>query len=265
MKPELIIFALFFILISCNTNQKKENSELARIAKMDSIGNENIADSVGYKLMVQKCYICHFEKPDPTKRDKMIAPPMLRVQEHYKSTYPNKQEFINATISFINNPSKETTLMPGAIKKFKLMPKLIYDDKELLLISETLYDYDFGSAPKMRMQILNSNGIQLNNGKKWKLKPESITLMEAVINKVNHFNSDDIADYNQLGKDVFSDVKKIMLDDAYTGEKFDQIHLFFYRIEDNMHLLMSIQSMNEARNQFSELKKKLNEFNTYFE
>ncbi len=271
MKLNLIIFALLIMLISCNTSRKKEkeNSGLVRTSKVDpndnSIKVNSIVDSMGYKLMVQKCYICHFEKPTPTKRNEMIAPPMLRVQEHYKSTFTNKEEFINAVISFTNNPSKEKTLMPGAVKKFKLMPKLFYDDKELLLIAETMYDYDFGSAPKMRMQMMSRNGVQLNHGEKWKLKPESVQLMEAITKKVNHFSSDNIADYNQLSKDVFNEVKKIMLDDAYTGEKFNQIHLFFYGIEDHMHLLMSLQSIDEARNQFYELKKKLNTFNAYFE
>jgi hydroxymethylpyrimidine pyrophosphatase-like HAD family hydrolase len=145
------------------------------------------------------------------------------------------------------------------------MPKLMYNEKELQLIAETLYDIDFGKAPKMRMTMMGANGMQLNNGKKWKLKPVSIQQMDAVIKKVNDFKSDNIVEYNQLGKAIFNDAKKIMLDDSYTGEKFDQIHLFFYGIEGNMHTLMVIKSTDEAKNQLAELKNKLNEFNTYFE
>jgi len=89
--------------------------------------------------------------------------------------------------------------------------------------------------------------------------------MEAVIQKVNDFESDNIADYNQLGKDVFNHAKKIILDDSYTGEKFNQIHLFFNGIESNMHTLMSIDSISEAENQLAELKTKLNKFHEYFE
>jgi hydroxymethylpyrimidine pyrophosphatase-like HAD family hydrolase len=115
------------------------------------------------------------------------------------------------------------------------------------------------------MTMMGANGMQLNNGKKWKLKPVSIQQMDAVIKKVNDFKSDNIVEYNQLGKAIFNDAKKIMLDDSYTGEKFDQIHLFFYGIEGNMHTLMVIKSTDEAKNQLAELKNKLNEFNTYFE
>jgi hypothetical protein len=251
------------LLASCN-NDAKNAREDTPSEEMTSESNSNTAifDSKGYELMSEKCFACHLPKPNPAKKHQMIAPPMLRIQEHYKPAFPNKAEFIKATIDFINNPSKEKTLMPGAVKKFNLMPKLIYDEKELHLILETLYDIDFGKAPKMEMGI---EGMQLNNGEKWELKPESVRQMEAVIQKVNDFESDNIADYNQLGKDVFNHAKKIILDDSYTGEKFNQIHLFFNGIESNMHTLMSIDSISEAENQLAELKTKLNEFHKYFE
>jgi hypothetical protein len=260
----ILLSALLFI--NCNNATRNITEESTLNVTSSELETETEQSySKGYELMRQKCFICHFQKPDPTKRNQMIAPPMLRVQEHYKPAYPNKSDFVKATIAFINNPSKETTLMPGAVKKFNLMPKLVYDEKELQLITETLYDMDFGKTPKLKMQMMGANGLQLNNGKKWKLRPESIKQMDAVIRKVNDFKSDNIADYNQLGKDVFNDAKMIILDDSYTDEKFNQIHLFFNGIEGNMHTLMAIQSKDEAKNQLSELKIKLNEFNSYFE
>ncbi len=224
---------------------------------------KNIAqDSRGYELMSQKCFICHLEKPDPSKSGQMIAPPMLQVQEHYKPTYPNKEEFVNAMVSFIQNPSQEKTLMPGAVKKFNLMPKLLYEDTELRLIAETLYEYDFGSAPARAMQ--NMGGLKLNNGKKWVLKKESMERINAVTEKLNSFNSTNISDYNQLGKEIFNEAKTIILDDSYTGELFDQIHIFFNGIENNMHALIAAKSKDEAEKQLTELKNQFKEFHTYF-
>lgn len=259
----LYILLCTLVLTSCNNATKKEST--SNVTSSESKSETKLFNSKGYKLMSQKCFICHFQKPDLAKRNQMIAPPMLRIQEHYKPAYPNKSDFVKATTDFINNPSEEKTLMPGAIKKFKLMPKLMYDEEELQLILETLYNMDFGKAPKLNMAIMDVNDIQLNNGKKWKLKHVSIQQMNNVIKKVNNFKSDDIVDYNQLGKDVFNDAKKIMLDNSYTGEKFNQIHLFFYGIEGNMHTLMAIESIDEAENQLSELKNRLNEFKNYFE
>ena len=263
MKVNLCIVILLIGLISCNTNQKKDN-----YAKSEN-SNKELAQNVqfnekGYKLMTQKCYLCHFEKPDPSKKDQMIAPPMLRVQEHYKPTYPNKTDFVDAIVAIVKNPSLEKTLMPGAIKKFNLMPKLIYDEAELRLIAETIYDYDFGSAPKMNREM-SGGTLALDNGKKWILKKESIEQINAVVKKLNAYESTDIADYNQLGKDIFNDAKKIMLDDAYTGELFDQIHNFFFGIENNMHTLMSTTTEDEAKIQVDELKTKFKDFHNYFE
>ena len=263
MKNKLSIVILLIGLISCNTNQKNKD-----ISQTES-PNEDVAQKVeynekGYKLMTQKCYLCHFETPDPSKKDQMIAPPMLRVQEHYKPTYPNKTEFVNAIVAIVKNPSLEKTLMPGAVKKFNLMPKLIYDEAELRLIAETIYDYDFGSAPKMNREM-SGGKLTLDNGKKWNLKKESIEQINAIVTKLNSYEASDIAAYNQLGKDIFNDAKTIMLEDAYTGELFDQIHNFFFSIENNMHTLMSTKSENEAKLQLVELKTKFKEFHNYFE
>ncbi len=264
------MISILISLISCNTSQKnKEYSKSENLNVEKTFQNQDIEKNVqynskGYELMAQKCYICHFEKPDPLKRDEMISPPMLRIQEHYKPAYTNKTEFVNAIVTFVKEPSREKTLMPRAVKKFKLMPKLIYDDEELRLIAETIYDYDFGSTPKMKIQMMG-NTLQLNNGKKWILKKESIEQVNAVFNKLANYKSSNIADYNQLGKDIFNDVKKVMLDDSYSGELFDQIHVFFFGIEDNIHRLMATTSENEAQQQLTEIKKQLKEFQNYFE
>ncbi len=270
MKTNLLIVTLLIGLISCNTSQKNkdyskpENSMASNPSLNEDIEKNSLSDSKGYALMKQKCYMCHFEKPDPTKSDQMIAPPMLRIQEHYKPAYPNRDAFINAITSIVKNPSEEKTLMPGAVKKFKLMPKLIYEDAELRLIAEAIYDYDFGSAPKMRMEMMGGM-LKLDNDKKWILKKESMEQVNAVVNRLDNYKSTSIEDYNQLGKDIFNDAKKIMLDDSYTGELFDQIHIFFSGIENNMHTLMATKSKNEGEKELTELKNKFKEFYNYFE
>ena len=102
MKNKLFFVTLLIGLISCNTSQKNketstlENSNLEKTSLNKDV-NQNIElNSKGYELMKRKCYSCHFEKPVPLKREQMIAPPMLRVQEHYKPMYPNKTEFEDA-------------------------------------------------------------------------------------------------------------------------------------------------------------------------
>ena len=270
MRTPLLIIMLLISLMSCNSGQKEnapnlktENQEENVVANKETEQNA-VADSRGYKLMQQKCFMCHFERPEPSKSNQMIAPPMLMVQEHYKPAYPDKEDFINAVVSIIQDPSQENTLMPGAVKKFNLMPKLVYDEAELRLIAAALYDYDFGSAPNMGRNMMGGE-LQLNNGEKWVLKKESMDQIDAVVEKLNNFNSTDVSDYNQLGKEIFNDAKIMILDDSYTGEKFDQIHIFFSGIEQNMHALIAAESQAEAEQQLTELKDRFKEFHNYFE
>lgn len=249
------LVSIFFI--SCNnSSQNKKTQDIA-------ISQTDFKSTKGYKLLESKCFICHLEAPDPAKMNQMIAPPMLRVKEHYLPNYQNKEDFIKAITTIVNNPSEENTLMPGAIKKFNLMPKVIYNQDELKLIAETIYKYDFGAAPKMRMLMMGD--LQLNNGNRWKLKSESIQKIDSIINSLYTFKSDDIKDYNQFGKDVFEQAKFIMLNKSYTGDKFDQIHNFFNGVEDDMHSLIEEKSIENAKNIVEDMKVKFNNFYNFFE
>jgi len=253
----LYITLIALSIASCASDNTKEKDQQEETA--------DIYNSEGYIQMKQKCFICHFEKPDPSKRDSMLAPPMLRVQEHYKPSYSDKEEFIQAVITWVNEPSEANTLMPGAIRKFNLMPKLPYDEADLRLIAATLYDIDFGEMPKMMMGKHNNNGVQLNDGKKWKLNDNSIEQIDLVIMQLDDFQSNDVAAYNQLGRDVFDSAKMILLDESYSEELFDQLHNFFNGIEGNIHLLIAANSLKEARKQQNILKNKFATFSTYFD
>lgn len=255
----IILIALSIASCASDNTKEKESSNEEDV----QLETADIYNSEGYMQMKQKCFICHFEKPDPSKRDSMLAPPMLRVQEHYKPSYPNKNEFIQVITEWVKNPSEANTLMPGAVRKFKLMPKLPYEDEDLKLIIETLYDIDFGEMPKMRMN--KNNGLQLSNGNKWKINQNTVSQINSITNQLEQFQSDDIVSYNKLGRDVFDNAKTILLDESYTGELFDQLHNFFNDVEENIHLLISTKSINDAKKHQDVLKIKFNEFNNYFE
>ena len=244
------------LIISCTTNQTKKAADIA-------ISQSDIKNTEGYKLLESKCYICHFETPDPAKMNQMIAPPMLRIKEHYLPNYQSEEEFVKAIMNIVSNPSEEKTLMPGAIKKFNLMPKLIYNQDELKLIAETIYKYDFGDAPKMRMQMMGD--LQLNNGDRWQLKPETIEKIDNILNRLYSFKSTNIKDYNQFGKELFEEAKYIMLDKSYTGTKFEQIHNFFNGVEGDMHSLIEESSIENAEKTVENMKVKFNNFYNFFE
>lgn len=251
----IIIACFSFLLFSCNNNSSSNTNNDKELNQAE------VYNSKGYELLKSKCFICHYENPNPNETDKMIAPPMMRIKEHYLPNYPKKEEFIKALVAIVKNPTEEKTLMPGAVKKFKLMPKLIYKDEELNLIAETIYDLDFGKAPKMEKPALD---VQLNNGEKWTIKPETYKIIKEVDEKLSTFNSENVADYNQLGKDVFDNAKYILLDSSYTGELFNQLHIFFNGIENDMHSLIAEKDLEKAKETAKKLELKIKDFYLIF-
>ena len=203
------------------------------------------------------------EKPDMSKKASMIAPPMMMVQEHYKPNYKTKEQFVQAIKAFVLNPQKKASLMPGAVRKFNLMPKLGYSNEDIELIVETLFDINFGAIPEKQKE--SKLKLQLNNGEKWKVKPESMAAINQIIKKLSDFQSDNITNYNQLGKEVFDNAKIILLDTDYKDDILDQIHNFFGSVEGNIHALEATESIDEAQKLIEKMKKQFAEFPKYFE
>lgn len=86
----------------------------------------------GFVLLQRHCYACH--NPNTTTHDEIIAPPLFGIKNNYRNTFPEKDKFINAMVSFINSPSEEKALMKGPIKRFGLMPKPSVSPEEVKLI-----------------------------------------------------------------------------------------------------------------------------------
>ncbi len=117
----------------------------------------------GRQLLKQRCFVCHSETPG-YKKD-MLAPPMKGVLMHYKKAYPNKKDFIKAITKWVRKPDASQSLMPGAIKKFKLMPPLPYPEIELKAIAQSLYDFQFSIPGKHKMMKRKKHSTRCGNNK----------------------------------------------------------------------------------------------------
>ena len=89
----------------------------------------------GSELFDRLCAICHVKQGQPTN-----APPVFAVRNHMMRAYPNRQEFVQRIVNWVEEPNADYALMPGAIRKFGLMPKLGYPENDVRLIAEYLYD-----------------------------------------------------------------------------------------------------------------------------
>jgi len=269
MKNILIIAGFLLFMTACQNDNKDKAKQEEQVTpeqtqdKEQQASQNDYTQDEGYVLMTQNCYSCHIEKPDPNKKDKMLAPPMSNVQQHYKAAFTTKEEFVNAIVNWVNKPEETKLMMPGAARKFGLMPPLPIGDDKLTKIAETLYDFDFGKVQQGKGMMRNQT---MDNTKgKTKLNPEDIKRVHAVIDKLNNQTPKTVAEYQALGKEVFDDAKGILLNKNYTDETLQQVQTFFHNTEDDMHSLMAVETVEEGQKYQKLLQEKFNKFDQYFE
>ena len=92
--------------------------------------------------MEDRCFSCH----NTQGTDNMLAPPMQRVKDHYWDEDVTREEFVTAIADWCENPTEEASLMPGARRKFGIMPKQTFDRTEVQAIASYLYDNDLDQS-----------------------------------------------------------------------------------------------------------------------
>ena len=105
--------------------------------------NPVLAAESGENLFNQLCVSCHTNYQG--KKVEGVAPPIFAVVRHVKMAYPEREDFIQQVVDWVDQPDKEVALMQGAIKKFGLMPKLPYSQDDVRKIAEFLYDNKMAS------------------------------------------------------------------------------------------------------------------------
>lgn len=263
MKKIVFFGILLLLLTNCERKQPQAGN---KTLQKEPIA-QDLSQSKGYKLMQQKCFICHFPVPDPARKSEMIAPPMLRVQEHYKPADPDKKEFVAAIKAWVKQPSEDKIQMPGAARKFKIMPYLNYPEDEIQLIAETLYDVDFGtdfSKGNHGMKMEKNQKLQLNGEEKWVLDKESVSKVKGIITQLNNFDSNEVKAFQKLGTDVFNTAKTLILNKNLNPETLTQVQVFFHSVEGNIHKLMQVETVKDGKAQQQILQNKFNKFFNYF-
>ena len=72
----------------------------------------------GEAVFTRVCFDCHNateEGPD------MVAPPIFAAKNHY-SGFAAREDFVAAVSGYLLDPTEQTAQMPGAVRKFGLMP-----------------------------------------------------------------------------------------------------------------------------------------------
>lgn len=145
---QLLPLLFVFIFVGC---QKSEKPSYA-------VKSVNSEQHQGKKLMETKCYVCH--NPSTSHEDR-IAPPMIAVKKHYISSNTTKEAFIASMQHWIKNPTAESSKMPGAVKRFGVMPKQYFSEEDIKQISEYMFDNEI-DEPEWFQKHYNE---QKGNGK----------------------------------------------------------------------------------------------------
>ncbi|MCS5622848.1 MAG: cytochrome c, partial [Candidatus Marinimicrobia bacterium] len=89
----------------------------------------------GQGLFKAMCSSCH-----SVEREDSLAPPVFGIVNHTKKAYPDREDFIERIVDWVLEPDVSQSIMPGAVKRFGLMPKLPYSESDITKIAEYLYD-----------------------------------------------------------------------------------------------------------------------------
>lgn len=112
------------------------------------------ADKTGIALFQEHCATCHVKQPDSPRQ----APPIFAVKNHYLPTYADKASFTKAVAAWLKAPAKERSLMPGAIRRFELMPPVEVSDADARKIAEFIYDAKFDVPGWYRQHYRQQHG-----------------------------------------------------------------------------------------------------------
>ncbi len=153
---KILFLILPFIWVACKDNPKKEVSYEAS----ETTTISETEPHPGKKLMETYCYVCH--SPTATMENR-IAPPMVAVKMHYIDEDTSKEAFMKDFLSWMKAPSEETTKMPGAVRKFGLMPYTPFPEEDLEKIGEYLFEYDIEQPEWFEDHFNNEHGK--GNGK----------------------------------------------------------------------------------------------------
>ena len=134
---KICIYLIFssLIFLSCKDSNEKPNAISSDLKK-----DNKVELPQGLDLLQKHCYICH--SPESSSHDEIIAPPMAAIKMRYKMSYKNEQEFVDAIVAWTMNPMQENALMRGAVDRFKVMPKQLFDENEMRKLAVYMYQND---------------------------------------------------------------------------------------------------------------------------
>lgn len=135
MKTAAVLFLFIcFLAGGCQNPEpgKNKNPEITIDSQVLDLQKD------GYDLLKSSCFACH--NPASASHDSMLAPPLAGIKMRYLRQYDRREDFLVAMSRFVANPSEETALMKGPVRRFGLMPNPQLNEKDIDVIVSYIYD-----------------------------------------------------------------------------------------------------------------------------
>lgn len=110
----------------------------------------------GHAETAMRCLICHGDTQTGQSR---LAPPMVMVKMRYSSQAKTQEVFVKLLSEWVKKPEAKKSQMPGAIRRFNLMPAFPIPEAEMKLIAEYIYQTDFAFPSGCGPQVSNQKGV----------------------------------------------------------------------------------------------------------
>ena len=113
----------------------------------------------GKQLYIKHCDSCHgvAHGMDMSKR---VAPPVFAVKMHYIGTYSDKDSFVMAIADWLETRDADNSMMPGAVRRFGVMPEVKVSRNEAEKIAAHIYEGKLESPEGFQKHYEEMHGKQ---------------------------------------------------------------------------------------------------------
>lgn len=224
----MLMFAAFNITEISARSKKKKKAK----TKTEQNVYTKMSRAATIKTMEDNCFSCHIPDANASMR---VAPIWKEIKNAYKTTAQSderansktkkeleaktKQNFVESFVKFTTQPDEENSKMPGAIKKYGIMPKFTYDKNVIYNIAHLIYDSDLNNDKWYQLSKKETEDLtkQSTNQKETNLE-KSIKLATAtkqvlgknLLNAINSKGTEHAVD--------FCNIKALPLTDSMSKE-----------------------------------------------
>jgi len=164
--------SLIGLLSNCHSSSDKDKAQ-------PEGGNEH-KDIQAFRLLDNSCFFCHSPGDE---RPNAPAPAIAEIRKHYITSAVSEEQFTKDLIRYLSGPADSLSKIPGAVKKYGLMPKMSHTPEQLATISHYLYQYPVGEKDwftqvyplmKEKLQSPGKQASPLETGQEMAMKTKAV-------------------------------------------------------------------------------------------